>query len=250
MCLVAFFFRVVEDAPLIVGANREEAYARGGEPPRILPGVLRAAAGVDPRAAGTWFGINERGVVVAITNRFKSDLPPNPRSRGLLARDLLDCPTAQAASALAAREIESHRYAGCNILCADAEAAHVLHSGDWLRVRPLPPGVHVLTRNDVNDENDPRTGHALWWLTQRSYLTASHCTAALKELCAQCGNHDPPICLHGKEGGTVSSSIVVVRSPLKRGQYWHAQGSPDSTPYQDYSHLLAELSSPQTQGGQ
>ena len=29
MCLLALFFRVVDDAPLIVGANREEAYSRG-----------------------------------------------------------------------------------------------------------------------------------------------------------------------------------------------------------------------------
>src|SRR5207253_2764050 len=42
MCLLALFYRVVEDAPLVVGANREEAYARGGEPPRILDGVCRA----------------------------------------------------------------------------------------------------------------------------------------------------------------------------------------------------------------
>src|SRR5712691_2028599 len=35
MCLLALFFRAVEDAPLVVGANREEMYARPGEPPRI-----------------------------------------------------------------------------------------------------------------------------------------------------------------------------------------------------------------------
>ena len=38
MCLLALMFRVVEDAPLIVGANREEFYSRGGEPPQVLDG--------------------------------------------------------------------------------------------------------------------------------------------------------------------------------------------------------------------
>src|SRR5438094_472973 len=38
MCLVAVLFRVVEDAPLVVGANREEHYDRPGEPPRLLDG--------------------------------------------------------------------------------------------------------------------------------------------------------------------------------------------------------------------
>ena len=30
MCLLALFYRVIEDAPIVAGANREEAYARGG----------------------------------------------------------------------------------------------------------------------------------------------------------------------------------------------------------------------------
>ena len=34
MCLLALFFRVVEDAAVVAGANREEHYQRGGEPPR------------------------------------------------------------------------------------------------------------------------------------------------------------------------------------------------------------------------
>ena len=164
MCLLAIFHRVVEDAHLIVGANREEAYARGGEPPKILEGPCRVVAGVDPLAGGTWLGVNEHGVVVAITNRLKSQIPEQPRSRGLLASDLLGCRTAAAAVDLAGRELGRHRYAGCNILCADRSAAVVLHGGDWLRVRPLPTGLHILTANDINDASDRRLGHALWWL--------------------------------------------------------------------------------------
>src|SRR5437899_1038544 len=47
MCLLALFFRMVEDAAVVVGANREEAYARGGEPPRVLEGPCPAIAGLD-----------------------------------------------------------------------------------------------------------------------------------------------------------------------------------------------------------
>src|SRR5436309_9198000 len=97
MCLIALFFRVVEDAPLIVGANREEFYARGGESPRLLDGPVRAVAGLDPAAGGTWLGLNEHGVLVAVTNRARSRPPERPRSRGLLARDLLGCSSATAA---------------------------------------------------------------------------------------------------------------------------------------------------------
>ncbi len=115
MCLLVLCSRIVPDAPLVLGANREEAYARIGEPPQVLPGMLRVVAGRDPTAGGTWLGLNERGVLVAVTNRFKSHVHPMPRSRGLLVRDLLECASAGAAVDRAARELSSNRYAGCNL---------------------------------------------------------------------------------------------------------------------------------------
>jgi uncharacterized protein with NRDE domain len=238
MCLLVLFFRVVPDAPVIVAANREEMYARVGEPPRILDGSPRAVGGVDPVAGGTWLGVNEHGVLVAVTNRPKSEPPPKPRSRGLLVRDLLACASASDAADQAAREFGGNEYAGCNLLCVDEYRAIVLHAGDWLRVRPLPSGIHVLTSHDVNDASDPRLGHALNWLAGRRYSNSEDCVSALQELCGQAGNGGPPICLHGEKSGTVSSSIVALRKPLSNSLYRHAQGPPDREPYADVSPLL------------
>src|SRR5262245_52517111 len=106
MCLLALFYRAVEDAPVVVGANREEASSRRGAPPRLLDGPPRAVAGIDPAAGGTWLGVNAHGVLVALTNRLKSELPPKPRSRGLLARELLACRTAAEAADRAARALD------------------------------------------------------------------------------------------------------------------------------------------------
>lgn len=241
MCLLALLYRVAADAPVIVGANREEAYDRGGEPPQILQGSCRSVAGIDPLAGGTWLGVNEYRLLIAVTNRPKSVLPAKPRSRGLLVRQFLDLPSAEAAVACAAGELASGRYAGCNLLAADAQGASVLHAGDWLRVRPLPPGLHVLSAHDVNDEADRRIGHALWWLRQQNSASATEWIESLKSLCAQPGNGGPPICIHGDRGGTVSSSIIALRSTLARSSYWHAQGPPDRTPYRDYSPLFTAL---------
>ena len=79
MCLLAIFFRAVPDAALVVGANREEFYDRPGEPPQILDGPMRAVGGRDPRAGGTWLGVNARGVVAAVTNRPLPAPPPKAR---------------------------------------------------------------------------------------------------------------------------------------------------------------------------
>lgn len=244
MCLLALFFRAVDDSPLVIGANREERYDRPATGPQLFQeGKLRVAAGLDQEAGGTWFGVNERGVVAAVTNRHKEEVPAQPRSRGLLTRQLLGCTTAAAAVELATRELGTGRYAGCNVVCGDAERLVVIHGAEWLRVQPLPPGLHVLTNKDVNDQGDPRLGHALWWLGQRPYVRAADCVAALKELCAQSGDGNPPMCLHGADRGTVSSSILSLRWKWPGSQYLHAGGPPDRTPYDDYSDLLRQLAS-------
>jgi uncharacterized protein with NRDE domain len=241
MCLLALFFRVVEDAAVVAGANREEYYQRGGEPPRRLNGPVPALAGVDPIAGGTWFGVNAKSVLVAVTNRRKSEVPAQPRSRGLLVREMLTCTSAAAAAEYAVRALEQNHYAGGNFLCADADRAVVIHAGDWLRIRPLPPGLHVLTNGDINDASDARLSYAAGWLARRSYSTADECVQALRQLCAQHEPENPPMCFRDKERGTVSSSLVALRGALTESMYLHAQGPPDRTPYADYSPLLHGL---------
>jgi hypothetical protein len=248
MCLLALFFRVVDDAPVVAGANREEFYQRGGEPPRLLEGAIRAVAGVDPVAGGTWFGVNANRVLVAVTNRRKLDAPAQPRSRGLLVRELLACPSAEAAVQHAIHSLERYRYAGANFLCGDATRAVVIQAGDWLRIRPLPPGIHVMANGDINDGSDPRVAHALDWLGRRHYVVADQCVQALRQLCAEHEPDDPPMCFRDRERGTVSSSIVALPDTPANAIYLHAQGPPDRTPYVDYSPLLVELAHDHNRG--
>jgi hypothetical protein len=242
MCLLALLYRVADDAPVVVGANREEFYARGGEPPRLVPGHPPFVAGLDPVAGGTWLGVNAAGVLVAVTNRRKSQPPPAPRSRGLLARELLGRASAAEAAEHAARELATGNYSGCNLVCADASHALVVHGGDWLRVRPLPPGVHVLTNGDVHDATDARVAFAAGRLAGRPYAGAADCLAALRDVCASREPAGAPVCFRGPQRGTVSSSLVALPPALAEGAYLHAQGPPDVTPYKDYSDLLKRLS--------
>lgn len=242
MCLLAIFYRMVPDAPLVVGANREEFYARAALPPQIIEGPACAVAGLDAQAGGTWLGVNENGLFVAVTNRLKQRVPRKPRSRGLLVRELLGCASTKEAIDRATRELDAKRYAGCNIVCGDGDQLVVFQAGDWLRVKPLPPGLHLLTNHDLNDMSDARLSFALSWLVQYPYETATDCLTALRQLCALNGaDGQPPVCLHGKDKGTVSSTLLVLRSNLADSSYLHADGPPDQTPYRDCSDLLREL---------
>jgi hypothetical protein len=240
MCLLALLYRVAEDAPVVVGANREEEYRRGGSPPQLLPEPRAVVAGLDPLAGGTWLGVNAEGLLVAVTNRRRSEPVAQPRSRGLLVRDLLGCPSARAAVERAVAALEQEPYAGCNLLCADAAAAVVIHAGDWLRVQPLPPGVHVLSNGDVNDLGDMRVGYAAWRLSAAPARGAG-CVAALQQVCASTEPEGAPVCFRSAERGTVSSSILALPADVAAGTFLHAPGPPDRTPYADHSALLREL---------
>jgi uncharacterized protein with NRDE domain len=243
MCLLALLYRVASDAAVVVGANREEFYLRGGDPPRKLDGVA-AVGGVDPTHGGTWLGVNAQGLLVAVTNRRKSRLPASPRSRGLLARDLLALPSAVAAAGEAVRQLETNSYAGCNFLFADAAAAVVIHAGDWLRVRSLPPGAHVLSNRDVNDPTDARVVYTLEWLAQQPPVSLNSAVTAVDVLCRLCASTQPaaaPLCFHDDQRGTVSSSVIALRVAVRDSLYLHSQGAPDRTPYRNVSQLFRRL---------
>ena len=237
MCLVAVLFRAVPGAPVLIAANREEEYARGGGPPVRWTEPNAVVAGTDPQAGGTWLGVNVRGVLIAVTNRPKQTPPPNARSRGLLVRDLLAAPTAVAAVEQATRELATGRYAGCNVVCVDQERAAVIRAGEWLRVWLLPPGVHVLTNREMNDSSDERTSFARRWLN-RDFADADEALAAMKALCGR--TTDPAICLRGNTGGTVSSCLLDLRPELADSRMWTAEGPPDRSVYFDRTELLRE----------
>ena len=139
--------------------------------------------------------------------------------------------------------MNADRYDGCNVVCADAASAILIHGSDWLRVRPLPPGLHVLTNGDVNDERDGRLMFVAGHLGQEGYRyrTSADCVQVLRQLCGRHEPGEPAVCLTGDDRGTTSSSIVALRGSLAESVYLHAQGPPDRTPYEDYSELLRDM---------
>jgi uncharacterized protein with NRDE domain len=69
VCTLALYFRVLEEFPLLIAANRDEQYDRPSVAPYPWPTTPVIVAGKDLRAGGTWLGVNEHGLAVAILNR-------------------------------------------------------------------------------------------------------------------------------------------------------------------------------------
>jgi len=161
MCLLGIAFGLSPEFPVMLLANREELYARPSAAPQIVSRTGEAPAwigGVDLLAGGTWLGVAESGLVVAVTNRAKTALPLNPRSRGILCRSLLEYRDAGSAGEAAQRELESNQYAGCNLLIADRERAFVIEAGNFLKTTTLSAGLHLIANHNLNPADDPRIG--------------------------------------------------------------------------------------------
>src|SRR5690554_650124 len=128
MCTIIIATRCAPDGPLFVVGNRDESLMRPSSPPalREIEGV-RALAPRDEQSGGSWLGLNESGVVVAITNRFGVERRAEHRSRGELVWSALAARSVDDALART-RSISAQHYGGFHLLMADRERAEVIWS--------------------------------------------------------------------------------------------------------------------------
>jgi hypothetical protein len=243
MCTLAILYRVARGTPILVAANREERFDRPTQYPKIQSGSPRVVCGIDRRAGGTWLGVNQNGLFCTVSNRRKMAMPPDPRSRGLLCRELLELRTAKEAAAHAAKELAKGIYAGANFVCADARYAAVVHGGDKVEVVELSPGLHVVTNGDVDDPKDERHQFVRRMLTLHTLDSAVTFLAVASRAFSRKpdGEGRRGVVILGNEFGTVSSTLLSLPRKIQQAIYQYAPGPPCDHPYDDLSALLRQV---------
>lgn len=252
MCTLLLAWQVFPDAPIVAAANRDEAIDRPSSPPQIRPRGIAperrrewgddepaVLAPADDRAGGTWLGLNDRGVFVAITNRWTDTELSGDRSRGLVVADCLSAPSARDAARFAEREIDEVAYEGFNLVIADATNAYVLEWNGQLRVREFHPGVHVVVNVGADGQYDIPAGRPDLGTAQahnadelRAELQPEPGTSAdawLDRAGETLADHDAGVCVHADGFGTRSSSLVRVGND-GGVRYDYADGPPCDTP--------------------
>jgi uncharacterized protein with NRDE domain len=250
MCIFAVAYRVIPDCPIFVLTNRDESTERPTLSPRVfesaIPSGARWFGGADQRAGGTWFGVNEHGLLAAVTNRKTASVPVNPRSRGLLCRDVLGHSSAESALDWVRGELSRQAYAGFNLILLTARSSFILENTDELRIQPLGPGIHTIGNGHLDAADDDRVQRAQA-LVEPMVSTEqgrpwTDCVELAKAICRLHGEGNlPGICLHGEGWGTVGSTIVSLARDSWDSVYQYAAGPPCRTPYVDYSRSLREL---------
>lgn len=243
MCLLAVQYKSVPEAPILVAANREEAYDRPSLVPSIQPGKPRVLSGVDGKASGTWLGVNQNGLFVGAANRIKLFGPSSPKSRGLLCRDLLRANSARHAVDIAMEELTANKYDGVNFMIADYESGWAVHGGDDPEVVELIDGLNIICNGDVNDPRDERQKLARRLLTLQTLDSAVKFLAVASKAFARpsAAPERPGMIVRGKERGTVSSTLIALGKKPRDAIFQYASGSPDMARYEDYSPLLRDI---------
>ena len=146
MCLILFAFQAHAEYPLVVAANRDEAYARPAAPAAFWLDHAEVYGGRDLEMGGAWIGITRSGRFAAVTN-FRDGSPKGvaPRSRGdLVGGYLTGTQAAQCyLQSVAARLSE---YAGFGTLAGDMNSLWFL-SNYGNGVEAVASGVHGLSNH-------------------------------------------------------------------------------------------------------
>lgn len=222
MCTLAFAWQVYDDAPLVVGANRDEAVGRPSSPPAVRGSNPEVLMPRDEDAGGTWLGVNEHRVFVGVTNR-NADIE-GERSRGLLVTDALDSGSADDAIETVEREVADREYAGFNLVIADEHECVLLEWDGVLRTHAFDPGTHVVVNAGFNGGTEKSS-------VVRDALRGHDSPDAWREAARDAlRDHETGACVHRDGYGTRSSSLVTVHADGEVA-YEFADGPPCETDY-------------------
>lgn len=243
MSLIAIQYKLVPEAPLLVAANREERYDRSSLPPSIQSGKPRILCGIDQKANGTWLGINQSGLFVAVCNRCKDTPALIARSRGLLCKDMLRAGSAREAVDLCMEEVNAGKVNGANFVVADKEGGWAVHAGEDLNAVPLVEGLNIIGDTDLNDEANERVMMVRRLLTLQSLDSPVKFLARASKVFARAPSPPgrPSIVTREKEVGTVSSTLISLGAKPRDAIYQYAAGAPDTHKYEDFSPMLRDI---------
>lgn len=224
------------ELPLVVGANRDERLDRPAEPPSVRQHEgVRLLAPRDARAGGTWLGVNEHRVFVAITNRFGPPPDPTRRSRGEVVLSALTATSADEAFNATLR-MDPRQFNGFHLVLADRDTAHaVVCQTDTMEGESLAPGWHVVTERSFDAGATRREG--LIRATIEGWSSAPPSDqewVRLLSLEQPDGFEGVLVSVPAENYGTRSSTIIRMGRSGEMA-FTHADGRPDQTPFVDYS---------------
>lgn len=253
MCTILVALAVWPSSPLLIAANRDERLDRPAEPPRLrVAGDMAARALLAPRdlvAGGTWLGLSDRELVVAITNRRAGPADARLRSRGELVAGALGADDRAGARAWI-EGLEVRDYNPFHLLLADRHGAELLWSeGRVLHRVALAPGVHWVTERSFGagpSQRHERLAERARSLAQADEPTLDQWRAILADHWPHAAPGERPpashvgfdsMCVHADpvNYGTRSSTLIRLGAEPESLEFRHAPARPCEAEFVDHS---------------
>ncbi len=238
---------------LVMAGNRDEFYDRPSEPPTLHDEGERAWLGPrDLRAGGTWFGVNEAGVLAALTNIPEPEKEPGSDgqadsvpSRGHLVRQVLeraDSPK-RAEPLLEPGALGDYR-AFTLMVVGPGEIRVLSHQNGGSEWSRHSSGVFYLSNRSGFQSLGPEDDRRSPWGTTGSDIPPDRIRARLQRFSQR---HEPyrereSVCVHGDRAGTVSSQVNIIQEEPPEMLYDYADGPPCETAYRsvDVPNVIRE----------
>lgn len=242
VCTHIYAWRVYDEVPLCVAANRDETLSRPFKTPHVWNSTPSIFAPKDTEEGGTWIGYNKERVLIGMTNRWLNS--EGRRSRGLLVRDCLKKKSAKRAVDYAQSELKQEQYRPFHLVCADDQSFYTItHNGEGSATTVRrDPGIYVAENVGFGGE---------WFIPLHRAKKAKNQIESAKKIYermttpvpATCTewkdiaktvlqDHKYGACRHGDGYGTKSSSIITVGETIN---YYFAEGSPCKSNYKSIS---------------
>lgn len=261
---------MLNDYPIVLAENRDTRRDSIEIPPSCVSEYPKIYCAIDENSQGTWFGLNDRGVVLGLSNLYSNTEQEKPTHwRGELCLEALKQSTAEEVSIYLSETFDPAKYSQLNMISADADRAFISKCDKSTEIIELKPGIHVLT--NYNFEHEPATHNALDLMVDskhrrdrateliKGYLIEDYriedIESAINILKIVLSDHEEAdyprgskfkqyfkICCHGNEKyrwQTTSSSIIALPEyGLKNTMYLYLAGNPCENDYVDYSSIL------------
>lgn len=247
MCTIIILHNVHDRYPLIVAANRDEAYDRSAEEPdmiQIMPKMIVAPK--DLRSGGTWIGAAQEGWFVGLTNQDVIDAPKARRSRGEIVRELLLLGNHRLATRHLV-QLNQGDYAPFNVVFGRPGALFLcrVNHVEPIDVEVIPSGITIVT-NDCSDrsygarESTALSGASLVDHNDDDDAIVNKLEKTLST--HYTGDHLQSLCIHDDVNcyGTRSSSVILV-SQNGSVDYYHGEGHPCVSAGVSLRHYLPPL---------
>jgi uncharacterized protein with NRDE domain len=140
MCLIGVAHLATARFPLVIAANRDEAFARPAIPAAFWPERPDVLGGRDLVHGGTWLATSRTGRWAAITNLRGADRTPESRSRGELVTGYVESDV-DPATYLATVSARTASYGGFHLLAGRAGEIRYFSSAEGSPL-VLEAGVH------------------------------------------------------------------------------------------------------------